>query len=357
MERTHDWVLHGSRAGQPLEVRASFLIDATGPAGMLAQQLGIDTRPSELGTSSWSIYSHFVDVDRWSNVLTKHGENLIDHPFPCDDAALHHTLDDGWMWVLRFNNGVTRAGLVFDSERRTPDVSLTPEGEWEKVLGQYPAIADQFAQAMPVQPWIRTGRLQHRATTAVGDGWALLAHSAYFIDPLFSSGNAHTLLCIERLADLLESHWGRDRLALHLAEYERKLFREVEFLDWLVHGSYRTFHNFELFCTTACTTLPLPFTAKNKGGSARRAPATSFCFRMIRFFANPSGGLIKRSCNSAQPTAVTRGFAALESRSPATYDRLIELDCAIPRATTCTRTSDARRRQATRTHLGVSTAH
>ena len=31
---------------------------------------------------------------------------------PMDDAALHHVFDGGWMWVLRFGNGVTSAGIA-----------------------------------------------------------------------------------------------------------------------------------------------------------------------------------------------------------------------------------------------------
>jgi FADH2 O2-dependent halogenase len=29
-----------------------------------------------------------------------------------DDAALHHVFDGGWVWVLRFNNGITSAGVA-----------------------------------------------------------------------------------------------------------------------------------------------------------------------------------------------------------------------------------------------------
>ena len=33
-------------------------------------------------------------------------------PYPPDDAALHHVFPGGWIWVLRFNNGITSAGAA-----------------------------------------------------------------------------------------------------------------------------------------------------------------------------------------------------------------------------------------------------
>ena len=110
-------------------------------------------------------------------------------------------------------------------------------------------MQEQFAAARPVRPFVRTGRLQRRARRAVGPGWALLPHAAYFLDPLFSGGNAHTLLGVERLGRLFREHWGRPSLDAELAEYERMLFREVAFLDRLIHGSYSAFGRFGLMAT------------------------------------------------------------------------------------------------------------
>ena len=38
-------------------------------------------------------------------------------PYPDDWAAVHHIIDEGWMYSLRFDDGVTSAGFV-----------LTPRG-------------------------------------------------------------------------------------------------------------------------------------------------------------------------------------------------------------------------------------
>lgn len=246
LEHGHGWRLKGRRLEKPLHIRARFLIDATGPAAVVARTLGIDTTPAPLRTNSWSFYSHFVGVARWQDVLIEQGGTVTDHPYACDNAALHHVLEDGWMWVLRFDNGVTSAGVAYDCERRTPDNQTAPEALWAEVMQCYPSIGRQFSEARPVQPWTRTGRMQRLARRAAGDDWAALAHTAYFLDALFSSGNAHSLLTIERLTRVLARHWGKPSLAVELAAYEATLRREVDFLDRLVHGCYRAFRRFDL---------------------------------------------------------------------------------------------------------------
>ncbi len=241
------WILKGMREGQSLEINAEFLIDASGPGGILPRTLGISTTPTEVRTNSWSVYSHFENVGLFEDILQESGGNVADYPYPCDAAALHHLLEEGWIWVLRFNKGVTSAGILFEGGRYPPDDSVTPEAEWQRTLARYPSIARQFAKARAVQPWIRTGRVQRRARRATGDGWALLSHAAYFLDALFSGGNSHSLVTIQRLARILEQHWGKTTLVEQLANYETRLLREADFLDRLIHGCYRAFGRFDLF--------------------------------------------------------------------------------------------------------------
>jgi FADH2 O2-dependent halogenase len=217
------WLL---TAGSGLEVRAGFLIDAAGAGGPLGSSASRSLR-----TNSWCVYSHLRGVGLWSDQSPRRAE----HPYPCDAAALHHILDDGWIYVLRFDDGVTSAGILYDGARRSPNPALTPEQEWESMLDRYPRIRRHLGEAQPVRPWARTGRLQRRAARLAGEDWALLPSAAYTLDALYSTGNAHSLWCIKRLVHLLP------RWAERWHEYEEALSREVEFLDLLVHGSYRAF--------------------------------------------------------------------------------------------------------------------
>ncbi|NIR49112.1 FAD-dependent oxidoreductase, partial [candidate division KSB1 bacterium] len=127
IEHKDGWLLQGKQQEQELEFRARFLIDATGATSVLAKTLGIACSPQGLKANTWSVYSHFHGIELWENLLGEMGADVSDHPYRCDDAALHHIFDDGWMWVLRFNSGLTSAGLVINAERNPLGYSTEPE--------------------------------------------------------------------------------------------------------------------------------------------------------------------------------------------------------------------------------------
>jgi FADH2 O2-dependent halogenase len=304
VEQNHGWRLSGRRGEDEIVIEASFVIDATGPSGFLTRSLGIATDPAELRTNSWSIYSHFRGVVLWEDLLAEMGAHTADYPYPCDDAALHHVLADGWMWVLRFNNGVTSAGIAFDGERRPHVPNQDPEDQWQATLREYPSLARQFARAERIRPWIRTGRMQRCARRTTGTDWAMLPHAAYFFDPLFSAGNAHTLLGIERLARVFEPAQTGGSLAEQLAEYERQLFREITFLDWLIHGCYRTFGRFDLLSAYVMYYFAAAVESETRFRNGAAQSGFLFSdFEPFRSAVNHSYNALVRGDASARPAA------------------------------------------------------
>jgi FADH2 O2-dependent halogenase len=277
------WQLAGEREGEPVDLTAAFAVDATGPAGVLAWALAIDTRPDEVRTNSWSVFSHFADAERWEDIQAELGGRTDEHPYHCDDAALHHVLQEGWMWVLRFDNGITSAGFLLDGEKIQPELSIPPEEVWARTMARYPTVARQFRRARPVLPWMRTGRLQRRARRTAGENWAMLAPAAYTLDALYSTGNAHALLTIQRLARIIEHGWGRD-MAEALAGYDAMLHREMKFLDMLVHGSYRAFGRFDLLASFTMYYFAGAIAAEERRKQGRATPDEEFLSSHIAEF-------------------------------------------------------------------------
>ncbi|MGE0609539.1 MAG: NAD(P)/FAD-dependent oxidoreductase, partial [Pirellulales bacterium] len=244
------------RDGQALRFNARFLVDASGEGGVLARSFGLKQQPECLRTRSRAIFGHFTGVRPWQEWLAAHGGQTEDHPFPCDDAALHHIFEDGWMWVLRFNNGITSAGLVLDLDRHPLPADLSPQQEWEAVIARYPAVAWQFAEAQLVAPQgglRRTGRVQRCAEQFTGPNWAMLPTTAGIVDALHSSGNAHTLCGIARLVEMLQRHWSQPSLAVAMQRYEQNLRQELSLIDQIVHGCFAAFGRFDLLATFAMT--------------------------------------------------------------------------------------------------------
>ena len=147
------------------------------------------------------------------------------------------------MYVLHFDNGITSAGFVLDMEHH-PLTDETPDEEWVRLIKNYSKIATQFEQSKQVTPLIQTAQLQHKSARCAGENWAMLPNSAYFIDPLHSTGNAHTLYCIERLMKALESGDS-------LTSYESLMFDEASLIDDLVSGAYGVMSDFDSFANIA----------------------------------------------------------------------------------------------------------
>jgi FADH2 O2-dependent halogenase len=250
------WSLTGRRDGQPIEVTAGFIVDASGAAGVVPRALGIRDQLELCQTNSRCVFGHFRNVASWQETIATQGCRTSDHPFPCDHAAQHQILDDGWLWLLRFENGVTSAGLVLDAARLPLDASRSPQEEWQQYLEAYPSLQQMFAQATLVKPpgtLVRTGRLQRRWRQIVGSNWAALPNTAGFVDPLHSTGIAHSFCGVERLAEILQQHWQRPTQEEALLRYQVSVLSELDFVDQLVAACYRGLTRFPLL--VACSML------------------------------------------------------------------------------------------------------
>jgi len=258
-----DPLLRGTRHGQSVRVRAQFVVDASGPRGFLSKALGITDRGFDGYPPTQALFSHFTDVprcDELEDFRIPNPESRIPTPYPIDDAALHHVFDGGWMWVLRFGNGVTSAGVAL--EDWLADELKLAEGEpaWRRLLARYPSIATQFADARPTRSFTWMPRMAYRAAECAGERWAMLPSAAAFIDPLFSTGIPLTLLGIERLASI----WGEAGLKARLypsggsldpssdtdpPTYSDATLADADRTARFIAGSYAGFRDFPTFAS------------------------------------------------------------------------------------------------------------
>ena len=242
--------LSGTRAGEPLELVTAFVIDASGPGGFLARQLEIASGLEQTHTRSGLVFSHFTGVGSVPGVMP----GLPPGPYPDEWAAVHHLIDEGWMYSLQFDHGVTSAGFAL-----TPQgiARLGPPNDpaklWATLLERYPTIGAVFATAEPVMPIRFVPGIQHRLTRAAGERWAMLPHAFAFVDPLFSTGIAWSLRAIERLAHTFEGHAAVHSVpnADELDRYARLLTLEADQIDHMVAAAYEAMAHFDLVAAHA----------------------------------------------------------------------------------------------------------
>jgi len=254
--------LRAQRDGVALEVTARLLIDATGPRGLLHRALGLAERPLAGLPATQSLFSHFRGVRRVDELMPA-GEAP---PYPVDDAALHHVFPGGWIWVLRFNNGITSAGVAMEDELANELRASEGRPAWQRLLDRLPTAREQFADAVECQPFMHQPRLAFASSTVTGPNWALLPSAAGFVDPLLSTGFPLTLLGVARLARLIEESWQRLEFAVGLTDYAQQTEVELDVTAAMVGALYRSMDDPPLF--NALTLLY--FAAASYAESARR---------------------------------------------------------------------------------------
>lgn len=244
--------LTGARLGESVDLEVSFVIDASGPGGFLARQLSLGSALERTHTRSALVFSHFDGVSLMQQTV----RGLPKGPYPEDWAAVHHVIDEGWMYSLRFDHDTTSAGFVLNPQSMASVVSGTAvdaHSLWQTLLARYPTIGELFAEARPTMPIAFRPLIQHRVAQSAAERWLLMPHAFAFIDPLFSTGISWSLRAVERIALMFEDAFANSRIPSAPARdrYSNALAAEADQIDLLVAGAYRAMVSFDLFAAQA----------------------------------------------------------------------------------------------------------
>lgn len=160
-----------ARSEQTHEVKARFVVDATGQSHMLAR--AHDNIAWEDGLRNLAVWSYFQGGTHYEgrdagNILT---ENI----------------DDGWLWVIPLHNGTRSVGWVSPAEN-----VKSREGEVGPLLLERIASSREakrlLAGARQVAGFSTAKDWSYKTESFHGPGYMLVGDAAGFVDPLFSTG-------------------------------------------------------------------------------------------------------------------------------------------------------------------------
>lgn len=234
-------------SGAREQASAPFLIDATGGGGALAAVLGMTSLDDTLLTRRGAIFGHFRGVGSWDRLQEATGNFSTTSPFRSDDAAQHHCIDGGWMWILRFRDDLASVGFVQPTDVcRRWEAGGTPsrDAAWRGLVSAYPSLAQLLDGSRAVRPLGLVPRMSRLWSRASGEGFAMLPTTAGFVDPLHSTGIAHALSGVQRLADLLLAESFND---VGWQAYGVAVIDEVTWIDQLVSACYAVLPDFDRF--------------------------------------------------------------------------------------------------------------
>ncbi|HKD02176.1 MAG TPA: tryptophan 7-halogenase [Terriglobales bacterium] len=227
-------------------IRARYLVDGSGFKSLVADLFDLREMPTRLKHHSRSMFTHMIDVPPFEE--DRNPLSLSWH-----QSTLHHCFERGWFWVIPFNNHprssnpLISIGLTIDP-RRYPKGTQPAEQEFAEFLAKFPSVAEQFANAKAVRPWISTDRLQYSSKRTVGYRYCLMSHAAGAVDPLFSRGMINTLEVIQALIDpllnaLAEDNFDQQRFA-HIEQLQQRV---LDYNDNLVNGAFISWADFDIW--------------------------------------------------------------------------------------------------------------
>ncbi len=157
--------------GNALDIRAKYLVDASGRETLLGSALKIKRKNDK--HQSAAIFAHFEGVEMR----------------PAEDAGniSIYNFEHGWCWFIPLQAGVMSIGCVC-----WPDYLKQRRGRNEEfllaTLQMMPDAWRRMANAKMVSEVRVTGNYSYTCERMAGPGWVMVGDAYAFVDPVFSSG-------------------------------------------------------------------------------------------------------------------------------------------------------------------------
>jgi flavin-dependent dehydrogenase len=211
-----------SEAAGPREVRARFLVDASGRDAFIASRHG-RRRPIE-GLGKVALFAHFHGGRRWPG---KDAGNIRIFIF-----------EPGWFWYIPFHDGTSSVGCVLHA-RTVRGHESRLEQLYESLIAQCRELVEALDGAPRITPVHRAANFSYRTDPAVGDRFVCVGDAIAFVDPIFSSGvyiatQSAELSSVEILKAFRENRFEARRFRA----YERRIRSGMKPFQRLIRNFY-----------------------------------------------------------------------------------------------------------------------
>jgi flavin-dependent dehydrogenase len=207
-----------------IEVRARFVLDATGFGRLLPRLLGLET-PSQFPVRS-ALFTHIEDNIRQPGL----DRNKI--------LVTVHPKDRGiWYWLIPFSNGRCSLGVVAEPAL----IAHAQGGEMQRLqamVAEAPSLAGLLSRAAWDTPARSLTGYSANVRSLHGPGWALLGNAGEFLDPVFSSGVTIAMVSARLAAPLVQAQLAGQQPDWEL-HYGQALRRGVDSFRAFVDSWYR----------------------------------------------------------------------------------------------------------------------
>jgi flavin-dependent dehydrogenase len=160
-------------AGQEVEWRPRFVIDASGRDTLLSNQF--DVKEKNPRHASAALFGHFRNAER--------------APGRLEGSISLFWFDHGWFWYIPLLDGTTSVGAVahpsyFKEYRKGASL----DDFLMQTIALAPKLAERLKNAEMIEPATTTGNYAYNSKFCRGDRFVMVGDAYAFVDPMFSSG-------------------------------------------------------------------------------------------------------------------------------------------------------------------------
>lgn len=200
-------------AGKEVNIPAKLVVDASGRATLLGNQLKIKQKDPLF--DQYAVHAWFTGVNRVSG--------------PSHDYIHIYFLpvERGWVWQIPITEDITSIGVVADKKVFRQSFSDL-ETYFYTNLKSNPDLIEAMQNAIRINEFKAEGDYSYVMEKFVGDGFMLVGDAARFVDPIFSSGVSVALYSAKFAADQIKKAFETDDFSqVGLMPYEIKLRKGV----------------------------------------------------------------------------------------------------------------------------------
>ena len=211
------------REGATHTLRARFLADASGRAGLVKRKLDLAESNDHDANAAWWRVDGFIDFSSWSDDPAWHEAFAPAERW----RSTNHMCGPGyWFWLIPLASGAHSLGIVCDAKMHPLDTMNTHEKAMAWLREHQPRVyASIDKPEHALQDFLFLRHFSHGCKQVYsGDRWALTGEAGLFLDPFYSPGSDFIAISNTYVCELVE----KDRAGEHISPYA-EIYQQLYF--------------------------------------------------------------------------------------------------------------------------------
>ncbi|MBD7923326.1 NAD(P)/FAD-dependent oxidoreductase [Xanthomonas sp. CFBP 8703] len=211
------------RDGAAATLRARWVVDASGRAGLLKRKLGLAQDNAHNANAVWWRVDGLVDPNAWSQ-----DSAWLQRCTPPDRwRSTNHMCGPGyWFWLIPLSSGAHSLGIVCDAQMHPLETMNTHEKAMAWLRTHQPQVARTLDQSQhALQDFLFLRKFSYGCKQVFSaQRWALTGEAGVFLDPFYSPGSDFIAISNTYICELI----GLDRAGRNIAPYA-ELYQQLYF--------------------------------------------------------------------------------------------------------------------------------